>query len=176
MSELNRPEAEAHKSQAHFPVVIVLDSIRSMHNVGSIFRTADATNVCGVYLCGHTPRPPHRDIQKTALGATESVPWQHFENVQEALSLLRSEGYKIVGVEQVHGSVGLDAVRFEADTKTAFVFGNEVEGVSESALELCDFCIEIPQFGAKHSFNIAVAGGIVLWEWVRQCAPNLKRS
>lgn len=176
MWELNRPEPDQHKATTHFPIVIVLDSIRSMHNVGSIFRTADATNVAAVYLCGHTPRPPHRDIQKTALGATESVNWQYFEHIPEALSQLKHEGYQIIGVEQVHGSISLEQSVFTPDTKTAFIFGNEVEGISENALQLCDVCIEIPQFGAKHSFNITVAGGIILWEWVRQCAFTKKKD
>lgn len=168
MWELQRPKAEEHKSQNHFPIVVVLDNIRSMHNVGSVFRTADATNVSAIYLCGMTPQPPHRDIQKTALGATESVHWRYFERVEDALSELRKQGYILIGIEQVHGSKPLPEISFDSVTPIAFILGNEVEGVSDEALNMCDSCIEIPQLGAKHSFNISVAAGIILWEWVRQ--------
>lgn len=167
MDELERSEPEVHKKSKHFPIVILLDNVRSMNNVGAIFRTADACNVTSVFLCGLTPRPPHREIQKTALGATESVDWQHFEDIKEAIHQLKSEGFQIIGIEQVHNSRSLKSFDFSSNPKTAFIFGNEVEGVSDEALVLCDACIEIPQFGAKHSFNISVSVGIALWERIR---------
>jgi tRNA G18 (ribose-2'-O)-methylase SpoU len=139
-----------------------------MHNVGSVFRTSDAFQVNGIYLCGYTPRPPHRDIHKTALGATETVPWKYDESVTGALAVLKEQGYKIWAVEQVHNSTLLQEINFPAGEKVALVFGNEVSGVSEAALALCDGCIEIPQWGTKHSLNISVTVGVVLWEMVRK--------
>jgi tRNA G18 (ribose-2'-O)-methylase SpoU len=138
-----------------------------MHNVGSIFRTADAFLAGGICLCGYTPKPPHRDIHKTALGATETVDWTYSENTLQAVRELKSSGYQIVGVEQAAGSIPLQQFNYSVGEKLVLVFGNEVEGVSEPVLELCDSCIEIPQLGMKHSLNVSVAAGMVLWEMTR---------
>jgi 23S rRNA (guanosine2251-2'-O)-methyltransferase len=167
MTELNRKTVNEFKESAKIPVIVVLDNIRSMHNVGSVFRTADAFLLEAIYLCGYTPRPPHRDIQKTALGATETVEWKYFKTAKEAISILRDRGYAIVAVEQVAQSIPLQDISFKQNDKLAVIFGNEVEGVEEGLLTLCDGCIEIPQLGMKHSLNISVAAGIVLWEIIR---------
>jgi tRNA G18 (ribose-2'-O)-methylase SpoU len=166
MEELGRKTVNEFRQSEKKPVMIVLDNIRSMHNVGSVFRTADAFLAEGICLCGYTPQPPHRDIHKTALGATETVDWIYFPNTLEAIQQLKQQGYRVYGIEQTEGSISLE--KFTASAyKTAIVFGNEVEGVDQSVLQLCDGCIEIPQFGMKHSLNISVAAGIVLWEMVR---------
>lgn len=167
MEELNRLEITEALAADHAPFVVLLDDVRSMHNVGSVFRTADAFNIEKIYLCGYTPRPPHRDIHKTALGATETVAWQYEGDITVAIKMLRNNGYEILAVEQVHGSTLLQDARFNRAKKTAFIFGNEVSGVSDAALALCDKCIEIPQWGTKHSLNIAVTAGVVLWEAVK---------
>ena len=167
MEELGRLDAQSAKTNEHFPIWIILDGVRSMHNVGAVFRTADSFNLSGIYLCGFTPKPPHRDIHKTALGATESVIWHYDKDVTASILKLKSEGYKIIGVEQTHNSVWLQDYPYSINDKVALVMGNEVSGVSDEALALCDAVIEIPQFGAKHSLNISVATGVVLWEMVR---------
>jgi tRNA G18 (ribose-2'-O)-methylase SpoU len=149
------------------PVVVVLDNIRSMHNVGSVFRTADAFLIQGIYLCGYTPQPPHRDIQKTALGATETVEWKYFQDIRLALRELKEEGHRVYAVEQVENSLPLQELARRHSGKMVVVFGNEVSGVGEEALKLCDGSVEIPQWGMKHSLNISVAAGIVLWELAR---------
>ncbi|EAY27173.1 RNA methyltransferase [Microscilla marina] len=163
--ELDRLSVEDFKETPKKPVVIVLDNIRSMHNVGSSFRTSDAFLVEKIYLCGITAKPPHREIQKTALGATESVAWQHVATTEEALATLKQEGWTIVAIEQVDKSVSLEKFNFEADKKYAFVFGNEVFGVDEEVVKQADVCIEIPQFGTKHSLNISVSMGVVIWDY-----------
>jgi 23S rRNA (guanosine2251-2'-O)-methyltransferase len=167
MDELQRATAGSINEDSRFPVFVVLDDVRSMHNVGSAFRTADAFHAKGIYLCGFTPRPPHRDIHKTALGATETVPWKYEENISTAIKNLQEEGYEIWAVEQVHNSISLQDCHFPNDQKIALVFGNEVTGVSDTALALCNGCIEIPQWGTKHSLNISVTVGVVLWEMVK---------
>jgi 23S rRNA (guanosine2251-2'-O)-methyltransferase len=167
MDELPRKNRAEFQQAEKLPVLLMLENIRSMHNVGSVFRTADAFLASGIYLCGFTPRPPHRDIHKTALGATETVEWQYAESALEALKNLKSAGYQVVCVEQAAGSIPLQQFTLPADEKMVLVFGNEVEGVSEGVLSLCDACIEIPQFGMKHSLNVSVAAGMVLWELVR---------
>ncbi|MBS1946358.1 MAG: RNA methyltransferase [Bacteroidetes bacterium] len=167
MDELNRKSVEEFRKSEKVPVVAVLDNIRSMHNVGSVFRTADAFLLQAVYLCGYTPQPPHRDIHKTALGATETVAWKYFAEATGALKQLRDEGYAIYAVEQATQSISLQNFVFRQDEKLAVIFGNEVSGVSDELLKCCDGCIEIPQLGMKHSLNISVAAGIVLWELVR---------
>ena len=167
MDELSRKSVDEFKRSEKIPVTVVLDNIRSMHNVGSIFRTADAFLLEAVFLCGYTPRPPHRDIQKTALGATETVQWKYFSSTSEALHLLKQEQYVIYAVEQAEGSILLAAAPAPDAGKLAIVFGNEVEGVQDEILALCDGCFEIPQMGMKHSLNVSVAAGIVLWELVR---------
>lgn len=164
MEALNRPSAQEKRTAEHFPLWILLDDVRSMHNVGAAFRTADAFNVAGIYLCGYTPRPPHRDIHKTALGATETVLWQYEECITTAIQQLKAKGYKVIAVEQAYNSAFLQQQPFVAGKKIAFIFGNEVTGVSDTALSLCDGCIEIPQWGSKHSLNVSVTIGIVLWE------------
>lgn len=146
------------------PFIIVLDNVRSQSNVGSIFRTSDAFLTEAVYLCGITSCPPHREIQKTALGATESVSWKYFETTIDAVKELKERGFTIVAVEQVAGSVELQDFEIDQDKKYALIFGHEVNGVAQEVVDLCDICVEIPQFGTKHSFNIAISVGIVLWE------------
>lgn len=167
MEELNRKSVSEFKQSEKFPVVVVLDNIRSMHNVGSVFRTADAFLLQGIYLCGYTPQPPHRDINKTALGATETVEWKHYPLTVAAVQALKEEGYKIFAIEQVESSIMLDRFSVDEIEKIAVVFGNEVSGVDQEVIKLCDGCIEIPQLGMKHSLNISVAAGIILWELVR---------
>jgi 23S rRNA (guanosine2251-2'-O)-methyltransferase len=193
MDELHRLSVNEFRQSEKTPIVVVLDNIRSMHNVGSVFRTADAFLVQGLYLCGFTPQPPHRDIHKTALGATETVEWKYFPTTAAAVVALREAGFTVFAVEQTEGSVSLqefwsrraaaagaegagDGLRPLAvdggggagKGPIAVVFGNEVEGVGAEALALCDGAIEIPQWGMKHSLNISVAAGIVLWEMVRE--------
>lgn len=163
-SELGRKSLEEFRKAVKFPVIIVLDNIRSHHNVGSVFRTADAFLIEKICLCGITPVPPHRDIRKTALGATDSVEWSYHRKTTEAIKDLKEKGYKIFGVEQVVGSVRLQDFKIEGGEKYALVFGHEVKGIEQEVLDICDMCIEIPQFGTKHSFNVSVCAGIVLWE------------
>jgi 23S rRNA (guanosine2251-2'-O)-methyltransferase len=166
MDELNRKSIEQFKSSDKIPVVAVLENIRSAYNVGSVFRTADAFLIEAIYICGYSAKPPHKEIKKTALGAEETVQWKHFKNAGEAIAELRNEQYKIFAVEQVENSVSLE--KFIAGPgKVAVIFGNEVTGVEQSTIQLCDGCIEIPQLGMKHSLNIATAAGVVLWELVR---------
>lgn len=159
--------AETKENPAH-NTLIILDDVRSMHNVGSAFRTADSFGISGIYLCGYTPAPPHRDIHKTALGAEDSIAWAHFFSIVEGLKAAREAGYKLIAVEQAFGSTALNQTQFLQNEKLAFVFGNEVEGVSDAALAMVDACVEIPQYGAKHSFNISVSIGVVLWEVLRK--------
>lgn len=160
---LNRPAPEVFNQMPRKNFVVVLDNIRSMQNVGSVFRTCDAFACAGIYLGGITAKPPHREINKTALGATETVPWQHFDHTQMALQHLKQAGYIIVGIEQTVPRNYLNSFEPLATEKYAYVFGNEVYGLSDAALAQCDFCLEIPQLGAKHSINIAVSAGVVLW-------------
>jgi len=168
MSDLNRISKEEFKCSGKMPVIIVLDDVRSAYNVGSIFRTADAFRVSGIYICGISARPPHKDISKTALGATESVEWKYFQDVQEAVMFLKDEGYKVFAIEQVDESISLEQFRPEKESKLALIFGHEVFGVKEGLFPLVDGCLEIPQFGTKHSFNVAISAGIVLWELSRK--------
>lgn len=165
LDELNRASVEEFKTSDKLPVVVVLDNVRSMHNVGSVFRTADGFAVEHLYLCGITGRPPHREIEKTALGATQSINWTYYEDVLEAVKELRSEGYQIVAIEQAENSTMLQDFKLQAGEKYALVFGNEVNGVTQEVMNMVDACIEIPQFGTKHSFNIVVSAGIVLWDF-----------
>jgi tRNA G18 (ribose-2'-O)-methylase SpoU len=171
-SELGRKNIDQYRNSEKSAFVIVLDNVRSHNNVGSVFRTADAFLTRKIYLCGITARPPHRDIQKTALGATESVEWSYFETTTDAVMELKAEGYKIIGIEQAEGSVELQNVKIDKGKNYALVFGHEVNGVDQNVLDMCDMCIEIPQFGTKHSFNIAVSAGIVLWELNKNLMPN----
>ncbi len=162
---LTRLSVEDFKQSPKRPLAIVLDNVRSMHNVGATFRTADAFLIEKIVLCGITGQPPHREIHKTALGATETVQWQYAPNITEALQQLKEEGYTIVLVEQIDESVFLQDFQYQATQKYALVFGNEVFGVSQEALPYADVCLEIPQFGAKHSLNISVSIGVVLWDY-----------
>ncbi|MGC4059110.1 MAG: RNA methyltransferase [Chitinophagaceae bacterium] len=169
MDDLQRVAAAENQNAPKFPLILILDDVRSMQNVGSAFRTADAFAITALYLCGYTPQPPHRDIHKTALGATETVTWKHFSGVAEAIAAARDEGYQVVSVEQAHNSVSLNAATADfLERPTALIFGNEVSGVSDTALTASDACIEIPQYGSKHSLNITVSLGIVVWEFVRR--------
>jgi 23S rRNA (guanosine2251-2'-O)-methyltransferase len=163
-NELGRKSIDEFKESAKTPFIVVLDNVRSMSNVGSIFRTADCFLVEGIYLCGITGTPPHRDIQKTALGATESVHWNYYDHTLDAISDLKTNGYAIIGIEQTVGAIALQDFIIERDMKYALVFGHEVNGVDQEVINSCNRCIEIPQIGTKHSFNIAVSAGIVLWE------------
>jgi tRNA G18 (ribose-2'-O)-methylase SpoU len=167
-SELGRMSVDQFRKSEKSPFVIVLDNIRSHSNVGSVFRTADAFLTECIYLCGITAVPPHREIQKTALGATESVAWKYFKDTRDAVMELKSLGYLIVGIEQAEGAVSLGDFVVNEGSKYAIVFGHEVNGVSQDIINECDHVIEIPQFGTKHSFNISVCAGIVLWELNRR--------
>lgn len=163
--ELERLSIEDFEQIAKQPITIVLDSIRSMHNVGSSFRTGDAFLVEKIVLCGITAQPPHREIHKTALGATDTVDWKYEENIVEAIQNLKKEGWKIILIEQIDQSIPLQEYKYQADQKYAFIFGNEVFGVSEEALPYADACVEIPQFGTKHSLNVSVSIGVILWDY-----------
>jgi tRNA G18 (ribose-2'-O)-methylase SpoU len=162
--ELGRKSVDQYRNSVKSSFVIVLDNVRSHYNVGSVFRTADAFLTKKICLCGITARPPHREIQKTALGATESVEWSYYESTTDAILELKAEGYRIIGIEQTEGSINLQNAALEKGQKYALVFGHEVNGVSQEVIDLCDMCVDIPQFGTKHSFNISVSVGIVLWE------------
>ena len=167
MQELGRKSVEEFKQSAKTPVIVVLENIRSAYNVGSVFRTADAFLIEAIYIVGYSAKPPHKEIKKTALGAEETVSWKHFTTSQEAMDVLRQDGFNVYAAEQAEGSYLLNAISFEEDEKIAVVFGNEVTGVEQSTIAMCDGCIEIPQLGMKHSLNIATAAGVVLWELVR---------
>ena len=167
-SELGRKSVNEYKKADKSPIIVVLDNVRSMNNIGSVFRTADAFLVKTVHLCGITAKPPHKDIQKTALGATESVPWKYYETTIETIKELKDDGYIIISVEQAEEAVPLGDFVAKEDGKYAVIFGHEVRGVAQEVVDLSDYCIEIPQFGTKHSFNISVSAGIVLWELFRK--------
>jgi len=172
MDELNRKSVAEFKESDKIPVIIILDNIRSMHNVGSVFRTADAFLLQAIYLCGYTPQPPHRDINKTALGATETVEWKYFDTAPDAIESVKKSGYSVIAIEQAEKSISLQKYSPKDSDKIAVVFGNEVTGVGDDILKMANACIEIPQLGMKHSLNISVAAGIVLWELVRNRIAN----
>ena len=163
-SELDRKSIEDFKQSEKTPIIIILDDIRSLHNIGSVFRTADAFLIEKIYLCGITATPPNKEIHKTALGATETVAWEHSTNVLEVIQNLKDEKVTVLAIEQVESAIFLQDFTIEKEKKYALVFGNEVFGVSQEAVELCDGCIEIPQLGTKHSLNISVSAGIVVWD------------
>ena len=167
-SELERKSIEQFRESSKLPVVIVLDNVRSQSNIGSVFRTSDAFLIEAIYLCGITAQPPHREIQKTALGATESVTWKYFESTNHAVDELRKKGHILIAVEQAEGAIDLRDIAIEKGKKYALIFGHEINGVGQDIVDRCDLCVEIPQFGTKHSFNIAVSAGIVLWEVCRK--------
>lgn len=168
VEDLNRIDVETFRTSSKNPLVMVLDNVRSLHNVGSVFRTADAFRLQGVFLCGITATPPSAEIHKTALGAEDSVEWHYFSDTIEAVKLLQSEGYTVLAVEQVEGSLKLGEYAFDPEKKYALVMGNEVKGVQQSVVDACDQALEIPQFGTKHSMNVSVTAGIVMWEVFRQ--------
>lgn len=163
-SELERKTITDFKNSKKTPIIIILDDIRSLHNIGSVFRTADAFLIEKIILCGITATPPNKEIHKTALGATETVAWEHFENILEVIENLKFQKVKVLAIEQVENAVLLQDFKIENETKYALVFGNEVFGVSQEAVAVCDGCIEIPQLGTKHSLNISVSAGIVVWD------------
>lgn len=166
--EIKRIDAEQFKEAKKAPIVIVLDNIRSAHNVGSFFRTSDAFRIAHIYLCGITAQPPSNEIRKTALGATESVEWSYHEQTEDVVEKLQQKGFLVAGIEQVDNPVMLEDYKNENNQPIALVFGNEVKGVQQSVLDKCDLAIEIPQYGTKHSINVSVSGGIVIWEIYKQ--------
>jgi tRNA G18 (ribose-2'-O)-methylase SpoU len=165
VTELNRMTTEEFKEADKLPLVVVLDNVRSMYNVGSVFRTSDAFRVEKICLCGITSKPPHPEIHKTALGAEFSMDWEAYPDALEAVKDLKEKGYYIYSIEQVEGSVSLPDLQLDKSKKYAVVLGNEVKGVEQDVVDLSDGCIEIPQFGTKHSLNVSVAGGIVIWKF-----------
>lgn len=167
LEELNRIDIETFKKVEKIPLVVILDNIRSMHNVGATFRTADAFLVEKIILCGITPQPPHREIHKAALGATESVEWEHEEDINSTINSLRGNGYEIIGIEQTTDSKMITDFEIDRSKKYAIILGNEVEGISDEALQNIDTFLEIPQLGTKHSLNVSVCGGIVMWEFAK---------
>ena len=167
MAELGRKTVEEFRASEKTPIILILENIRSAYNVGSVFRTSDAFLVQAIYIIGYSAKPPHKEIKKTALGAEETVNWKYFKTSEEAIADARLEGFNVYAAEQAEGSFKLNAIGFEPDEKIAVVFGNEVTGVEQSTIALCDGCLEIPQLGMKHSLNIATAAGVVLWELVR---------
>ena len=167
MDELNRLSVEDFKQTDKMPFIVVLENIRSAYNVGSVFRSADAFLLEAIYICGYTCCPPHKEIKKTALGAEETVAWKHFVSATEAILELKEMGYKVFSVEQASGSTMLNNLNFEVNDKIAVIFGNEVTGVEQTTIQQSEGCIEIPQFGMKHSLNISTAAGVVMWELVR---------
>lgn len=170
-SELNRLSIEEFKQHEKISLIVVLDDVRSLNNIGSVFRTADAFLVQEIHLCGITAVPPHREIQKTALGATESVDWKYFENIEDSVKILKKQQYKIYAIEQADESIDFDNLKVDKNEKIAVIFGNEIKGVNESVLKDIDGCIELPQYGTKHSLNISVCAGIIIY----QMFQNLKK-
>ena len=166
--EMGRMNQEEFRASEKMPLVVVLDDVRSMYNVGSIFRTSDAFRVSCLYLCGITACPPHAEIHKTALGAEDTVEWKHFDSAMEAVKALKDAGYYIYSIEQCEGSTMLQTLRLDADRKYAVILGNEVKGVKQEVVDASDSCLEIPQFGTKHSLNVSTTGGMVIWEFAKQ--------
>lgn len=167
ITELNRISIEEFRRVEKMPLVVVLDHVRSLYNVGSVFRSSDAFRVEAIYLCGITATPPNAEIHKTALGAEDTVNWQYFKSTQEAVLQLKTAGYEIWSVEQVEGSVMLQNFKPDKKKHYAIILGNEVKGVQQEVVDMCDGCIEIPQFGTKHSLNVSVTAGILIWEFAR---------
>ncbi len=165
LDELGRVSAEEYKVIDKHPIVVVLDNVRSMHNVGAVFRTSDAFLIDKIYLCGITATPPHKEIHKTAIGAENSVDWEYVKDSNELIKKLKEDDYQIVTIEQTEGSVLLNEFEVDQSKKYAIVMGNEVDGVQQSIIDECDTCIEIPQSGTKHSLNVSVCTGIILWKW-----------
>ena len=163
--ELNRLEVDDFKKAEKNPLIIILDNVRSLHNIGAVFRTADAFLIEKIYLCGITAKPPHKDIRKTALGATQTVDWEYFENTMDLIKKLKNQPIDIIAIEQTEDAVSLADYQPVNNRKTAFIFGNEVKGVRQEVVDQCDQVIEIPQFGTKHSLNISVSAGICIWDY-----------
>ncbi len=174
ITEMNRLSADEFKEKNKTPLIIVLDNVRSLHNVGSIFRTSDAFLVEAVFLCGITSTPPHAEIHKTALGAENTVDWKYFEDTHIALTELQSKGYIVFAIEQTEESTLFTDLKLDETKKYAVVLGNEVKGVQQSVVDACDGCIEIPQFGTKHSLNVSVTGGIIIWEMFKKLTIGFK--
>ena len=168
VKEMNRLTTKEFKECKKIPLIVVLDNVRSMNNVGSVFRTSDAFRIESIYLCGITSCPPHAEIHKTALGAEETVEWKYFKNTEDAINELKQHGYTICAIEQVVGSVMLNNISLNKIEKYAIVMGNEVKGVQQSVVDMCDICIEIPQYGTKHSLNVSVTTGIIIWNFFKQ--------
>ena len=165
---MNRLTTEEFKASRKIPLVVVLDHVRSLNNVGSVFRTSDAFRVEAIYLCGITACPPHAEIHKTALGAEESVDWLYFKDTMEAVEKLKAEGYVVCAIEQAEGSTMLDKLLLDKTKKYAVILGNEVKGVQQNVVDNCDMCVEIPQYGTKHSLNVSVTAGIVIWDFFQR--------
>lgn len=168
ITELNRISAEEFKETEKIPLIIILDNIRSLHNIGSVFRTSDAFKVENIYLCGITAIPPHPEMHKTALGAEFTVDWKYYKNAVDAVDELKADGYIVYAIEQVEGSIMLDRFSLDKSRKYAVVLGNEVKGVQQEVVDHCDGSIEIPQYGTKHSLNVSVTAGIVIWDLFRK--------
>ena len=171
-SELNRISIEEFKNSSKTPIKVLLDNIRSAHNVGSIFRSCDAFLIDEIILCGITAKPPNKEIRKTALGGTDSVKWSHFENIQDAILKLKKEKYQIISVEQADKSTNLKNFKIQSEKKYAIIFGNEINGVNQKVIDMSDDVVEIPQFGTKHSFNVSVSVGIVIWDFFTKIKTN----
>lgn len=172
ITELGRMDRERFREAEKQPLVLVLDQLRSAYNTGSIFRSADAFRIAGIRLCGFTPVPPHREISKTALGAEHNVNWEHAARTLEAVEALKKQGFTIIAAEHTSASIPLQEFRWP-ETPTAIVLGNEVFGIQQEVIELCDACVEIPQFGTKHSLNVAVSAGIILWDYTSKRLPEI---
>lgn len=172
VTEMNRLSLTEFHASDKFPLVVVLDHVRSLYNVGSVFRTSDAFRLQGVCLCGITATPPHPEIHKTALGAEDSVEWKYFERTEDAVEMLLEQGYTVLAVEQCEGSMMLQDFKYEKDRKYAIVLGNEVKGVQQQIVDRCKGCLEIPQYGTKHSMNVSVTAGIVIWSIIAQSLPD----
>lgn len=174
ITEMNRLSVEEFKEAEKLPLVVVLDEVRSLHNIGAVFRTSDAFLVNCIYLCGITATPPHPEMHKTALGAEYTVDWKYCKQTQEAVNELHAEGYTVLAIEQCEGSTMLDHLVLDPNKKYAIVMGNEVKGVQQEVVDMCDGCIEIPQYGTKHSLNVSVTTGIVLWEFANKMMKDKK--
>lgn len=168
LHELNRMNAEEFKRAGKLPLVVVLDNVRSMNNIGSVFRTGDAFRIESLHLCGISAKPPHKDIHKTALGAENSVEWKYFTNTKDSVAELKSKGYTIIAIEQTTESLNISEYNFSRENKYAVIFGNEINGVDQEIINASDGCIEIPQYGTKHSLNISVSAGIIIWEILKK--------
>lgn len=171
ITELNRVSVDKFKTIEKIPLIIVLDNVRSLNNIGSVFRTSDAFLIEAIYLCGITATPPNAEIHKTALGAEDSVRWQYFEDTTQAVSKLKDDDFTVFAIEQVENSISLENLSLDKDKKYAVVLGNEVKGVQQSVVDMCDGSVEIPQYGTKHSLNVSVTAGIIIWDFFKQLYP-----